>query len=176
MAGGAYRVGETALLAVVEEAEPVVGRWRRRFDASASAGVPAHVTVLVPFLDSGRIDAGVIGELRAVIGGHRPFSVRFDGCGRFPDALYLAPTPEQPFRALTEAVVARWPEAPPYGGQFTEVVPHLTVAHGQQEQVFDEVEGELAGRLPVTAEVAAVGLFVSDGERWHQRGEFPLLG
>jgi hypothetical protein len=65
---GQYRAGETALLAVVPEAEPVVGHWRRCFDSFASAGVPAHVTVLVPFLDTDRIDAAVIDELRALFG------------------------------------------------------------------------------------------------------------
>ncbi|MEU9837408.1 2'-5' RNA ligase family protein [Streptosporangium sp. NPDC048047] len=173
---GQYRAGETALLAVVKEAEPVVGRWRQRFDSFASAGVPAHVTVLVPFLDIDRIDTAMIDKLRALLGEHRPFTVLFDKCQRFPDVLYLAPTPDQPFRALTEAVVARWPEAPPYGGQFTEVIPHLTVAHGQQAHVLDEAEAALTARLPITANVTLVSLFVSDGDRWHSRAEFPLLG
>ncbi|MFI6741997.1 2'-5' RNA ligase family protein [Nonomuraea sp. NPDC050451] len=173
---GQYRAGETALLAVVKEAEPVVGRWRRRFDSSASAGVPAHVTVLVPFLDTDRIDTTVIDELRALLGEHSPMTVRFDKCRRFPEVLYLAPTPDQPFRVLTEAVAARWPEAPPYGGQFTEVIPHLTVAHGQQTHVLDEAEAALTARLPIIANVASVSLFVSDGDRWHPSAEFPLLG
>lgn len=172
---GRYRAGETALIAVVEEAEPLVGGWRRRFDPSASAGVPAHVTVLVPFLDVERIDTAVIHDLRALFGRHSPFAVRFDACRRFPDVLYLAPVPDQPFRTLTEAVVARWPEAPPYGGQFKEVIPHLTVAHDQQGQVLDEVETALTVRLPVTVDVASVSLFVCDGELWHPYAEFPLL-
>ncbi|MEU7862042.1 2'-5' RNA ligase family protein [Nonomuraea sp. NPDC049141] len=103
-------------------------------------------------------------------------NVRFDECRRFPDVVYLAPTPDQPFRALTEAVVARWPEAPPYVGQFADVIPHLTVAHDRQAHVFDEVEAALTARLPITANVASVSLFVSDGNRWHPRAEFPLLG
>ncbi|MEV0353089.1 2'-5' RNA ligase family protein [Nonomuraea sp. NPDC050680] len=161
---------------MVREAEPLVGGWRRRFDSSARAGVPAHVTVLFPFLDIDRIGPAVIDDLSVLIGEHSPFAVRFDTCRRFPEVLYLAPTPEQPFRALTEAVVARWPEAPPYGGQFAEVIPHLTVAHGQQAQVFHEVEAALTPRLPITAHVSSVSLFVSDGTRWHQHVEFPLLG
>ncbi|MGW0807551.1 2'-5' RNA ligase family protein [Nonomuraea sp. NPDC002799] len=173
---GRYRAGETALLVVVREAEPVVGRWRQLFDSSTSAGVPAHVTVLVPFLDIGRVDATVIDELGALIGEHGPFTVRFDQCRRFSDVLYLAPTADQPFRALTEAVAARWPEAPPYGGQFTEIIPHLTVACSQQAHVLDEVEAELTARLPVSAGVASVSLFVSDGDRWRPHTEFPLLG
>lgn len=164
------------MLAVVPEAEPLVGRWRRRLDSSARAGIPAHVTVLFPFLDVDRIGPAVIDDLSALIGAHSPFAVRFDECRRFPDVLYLAPKPERPFRALTEAVVARWPEAPPYGGQFAEVIPHLTVAHSRQAQVFHEVEAALTPRLPVTANIYSVSLYVSDGSRWHPQVEFPLLG
>lgn len=163
------------MLATVTEVEPLVEHWRRRFDASASAGIPAHVTVLFPFLDVDLISTAVISDLRTLIGEHSPFTVRFDECRRFPDVLYLAPTPDQPLRALTETIAARWPEAPPYGGQFAEVIPHLTVAHGQQSHVFDEVEAELAERLPATATISSVSMFVSDGEGWRRHGEFPML-
>ena len=173
---GQHRVGQTALLVVVPEVEPLVGLWRRRFDSSAAAGVPAHVTVLVPFLDIDRIDTAIVGDLRMLIGKNSPFTVRFGGCRRFPDVLYLEPRPDQPFRALTDAVAARWPEAPPYGGQFADVVPHLTVAHGQKPQVLDEVEAALTARLPVDANISSVSLFVYDGERWHQHAEFSFLG
>ncbi|NUS10482.1 MAG: 2'-5' RNA ligase family protein [Streptomyces sp.] len=170
------RAGRTALLATVAEAEPLVAHWRRRFDASAAAGVPAHVTVLFPFLDVERVTDGVIGDLTALVAGHGPCSVRFEECGRFPDVLYLAPAPARPLRALTEAVAARWPEAPPYGGQFAEVVPHLTVAHGQPPHVLDEVEAALARGLPATATISSVSLFVSDGHVWRRHAEFPMLG
>jgi hypothetical protein len=38
--------GQTALIAKVPDAEPLVSSWRRQFDTAAAAGVPAHVTVL----------------------------------------------------------------------------------------------------------------------------------
>jgi 2'-5' RNA ligase superfamily len=164
------------LLATVEAVEPVVGLWRRRFDSSASAGIPAHVTVLFPFLGIDRISSGVIDDLSTLIGDQSPFAVRFRECRRFPDVLYLAPDPDQPFRALTETIAVRWPEAPPYGGQFTTVIPHLTVAHSQHPKVFDEVEAALVCQLPATATISIVSLFVTDGERWSQRAEFPMFG
>ncbi|WP_028921902.1 2'-5' RNA ligase family protein [Pseudonocardia acaciae] len=175
-ASAVRQAGHTALLATVASAEPLVGASRRRYDSSASVGVPAHVTVLFPFLGSDRLDTATIEALRALAGERSPFTVRFEGCQRFPEALYLAPTPDRPFRALTDAVARRWPEAPPYGGRFADVVPHLTVAHGQPTRVFDEVEAALAPRLPVVANVSSVSLFVSDGDRWRRHAEFPLLG
>ena len=169
-----YRAGQTALLAAVDEAEPLVERWRGRFDSSASAGIPAHVTVLFPFLDIDRVTDLVVADLGTLIGARSPFTVRFEECRRFPDVLYLAPTPDQPFRALTESIVRRWPEAPPYEGQFTEVIPHLTVAHGQQPGIFDEVQAALADHLPFTATISSVGLFVCDGRRWRHHVGFPM--
>jgi hypothetical protein len=170
---GKYRAGETALIVAVPEAEPVVGGWRSRFDPSAEAGFPAHVTILYPFLGLDRLDEQA---LEVLFGAHPSFDVRFAECGRFPGVLFLAPVPDQPFRALTEAVVERWPEAPPYRGQFAEIVPHLTVVSGQEPSVMDEVEADLAVRLPVAAHVSAVRLLVHDGDRWHERRSFALRG
>lgn len=96
------------------------------------------------------------------------------GAGPVGAAPRLAP--DQPFRALAESIAARWPEAASCGGQFTEVIPHLTVAHGQQPRGFSEVEAALANQLPATATVSSVSLFVIDGELWQQRAEFPVLG
>ncbi|MCD0445842.1 2'-5' RNA ligase family protein [Glycomyces sp. A-F 0318] len=169
-----YRTGQTALLVVVDDVEPLVDPWRQRFNTSAAAGLPAHVTVLIPFLDIKRIDPAVRNELTALFARQDRFSVEFGKVGRFSHVRYLQPTPAQRFRELTEAVVARWPEAPPYGGQFTEVHPHLTVANDQSPEVFDEIEAAIEAQLPLSTVVSSVSLFVSDGSRWHRRHEFPF--
>ena len=170
------RVGETAVLVAIEEVEPLIDQWRQRYDRAAAAGVPPHVTLLYPFLNIDRIDADILGTLRALIGGHRAFDIRFEQCARFPELLYLAPTPEQPFRDLTDALVARWPEVPPYGGQYDDLIPHLTVIQDQQPDVLDAVEVAIAGQLPVTARVSSAQLLVCDGSRWTRKADFPLLG
>ncbi|MBG6136587.1 2'-5' RNA ligase family protein [Longispora fulva] len=171
-----YPPGQTALIAKIPEAEPLVGHWRSQLDSVASDGVPAHVTILYPFLDHDRLDDTVIGQLGTLIGAHPAFHVRFQRCGRFPGVLYLAPSPDQPFRALTDAVAERWPEAPPYEGQFTEITPHLTVAHQQESQLLDRVEAELADTLPMAAHVHEIHLLVSDGSRWREDRTFALRG
>lgn len=170
----AHRAGETVLIVKVPEAEPAVGEWRTQFDPVAAAGIPAHITVLAPFLDRRLVDASVLGELEALVGKHQSFDLELVRCRRFPGVLYLAPVPERGFRALTGAVAGRWPEAPPYGGQFAEVVPHLTVAHSQDPQVFDMIESEISGRLPVTARIASVHLMACTGNRWEDVQSFLL--
>ncbi|MGW5354063.1 2'-5' RNA ligase family protein [Streptomyces sp. NPDC004031] len=172
--GGGFRVGQTALVVRVPEADPAVGGWRERYDPSARAGVPAHVTVLVPFLDGNRLDRATRADLAALLAGRPAFDVAFRRCGRFPGVLYLVPEPDGPLAELSVAVAARWPEAPPYGGRFAGVVPHLTVADGQDEAVLADVEAALAARLPVASRVRAVDLMAFDGTRWHLRESFPL--
>ncbi|MCX2181289.1 2'-5' RNA ligase family protein [Streptomyces sp. SKN60] len=169
-----FQAGQTALIVRIPEAQPAVRRWRERFDPSARAGVPAHVTVLFPFLDESRLDALVHSALAEVLGGHPAFDLRFERCGRLPGVLLLVPEPDTPLRQLTEAIADRWPEAPPYGGRFAEIVPHLTVAQGQQEAVTEEIEADLAGRLPLTSRVSSVELIVHDGVKWQERASFPL--
>jgi 2'-5' RNA ligase len=172
--GAGFEAGQSGLIVRVPEAEFAVRGWRERFDSSARDGVPAHVTVLFPFLDASLLDEGVHATIGDVVGRQLPFAARFDRCGRFPGVLYLAPEPDTPFRRLTEAITERWPENPPFGGQFEDVVPHLTVAQGQDDAVMDEVEADLLARLPVVTRVSSVDLMVHDGTRWRQRASFPL--
>lgn len=169
-----YRAGQTALVAVIHEAEPIVGAWRSRLDPSAAAGVPAHVSVLSPFLPAAHLDDAVVGELTSLFGAQPAFHVRFAEFRRFPGVLYLAPDPDEQFRALTGVLATRWPEAPPYGSQFSDVKPHLTVAYEQPTPVLDEVEASITTRLPIAAHITAVALFVHDGARWRQRMTFDL--
>jgi len=171
---GEFQAGQSGLIVRVPEAEPAVRAWHDRLDPSARAGVPAHVTVLFPFLDESCIDDGACAAIGEVIGRHRPFEARFEHCGRFPGILYLVPEPDLPFRQLTEAIADRWPETPPFGGQFDEVVPHLTIAQGQDDVVLEEAEADLRSLLPLTARVSSVDLIVHDGTRWQQRASFPL--
>jgi 2'-5' RNA ligase len=169
-----YRAGQTALAAVIHGAEPTVGAWRNRLDPSAAAGVPAHVSVLSPFLAAAQVDDAVIGALTSLFGSQPTFDVRFTEFRRFPGVLYLAPDPDEPFRALTRMLATRWPEASPQGIQLADWKPHLTVAYEQPAPVFDEVEASLATELPIAAAITAVALFVHDGTRWRQRMTFDL--
>ncbi|MER5637655.1 2'-5' RNA ligase family protein [Kitasatospora sp. NPDC002227] len=169
-----FRAGETGLIINVPESEPAVGGWRDQYDSSAAIGIPAHMTVLYPFLPHDRIDDQVLGELAALFSAQPAFDVDFHDLGRFPDVLYLAPTQADRLRALTTAVADRWPEAPPFRGRFADIVPHLTVAYGQEPGLFDKIEADIASHLPVTARVGSVHLLAYDGTTWHDRAEFPL--
>jgi len=92
------------------------------------------------------------------------------------EAVWLAPEPVESFRALTAALWRRFPDHPPYGGRFPDVVPHLTIGTA--------ASGDLAGmrrageRLPVHARVDRVALLAGTEapDSWHTVAEFPLAG
>ena len=99
----------------------------------------------------------------------------FTRVDRFPDdVLYLAPEAPAPFRALTDALAAAFPEYPPYGGVFTEVIPHLTVAHHPNAPV-EQITAELHAVLPIITRATSVELWVEGtDDRWTSRASFPL--
>lgn len=115
---------ETTVIVPVPDAEPVVAGYRTRFDAAATWGVPAHVTVLYPFVPPARLDRQVIDQLQRLLREVPAFDCVFTECGWFGDeVLWLAPEPVGVFRALTARVFAAFPDFPPYGGQFDDVLP-----------------------------------------------------
>jgi hypothetical protein len=167
---------ETALITRVPEAEPYIGRYRDRYDPSARRNVPAHVTILYPFMAPGLIDADVLGELRRIAGSVACFDYRMARTERFPVALYLAPDPDAPFSALTAGIFREFPDYPPFEGKFDSIVPHVTVAHGD-EPLLCEIEVELRIALPgagVQARCTELVLIENSSGRWEQMEVFPL--
>jgi 2'-5' RNA ligase len=110
--------------------------------------LPPHVTVLFPCPG----DAAAIAQVLAPF---EPFDVVFPRLDRFPGTLWLVPEPSEPFAAMTAAMVARFPDHPPYRGVFREVVPHLTVAQANLDDTAELVEP----LLPLHSRVESVVLY-----------------
>lgn len=66
-------MSQTGFIVRVPEAEPRVQSLRDRFHPVAKLGVPAHVTVLFPFMAPERIDEAVLSRVREAISGARAF-------------------------------------------------------------------------------------------------------
>lgn len=171
-------VKQSALGVLVPEAEALVKPFRDRYDPSAAEGVPAHITILVPFKPPEALTAEVLETLRRLFAGFTRFTFALTEVRRFPDVLYLAPAPDTPFQALTQAVVDRFPETPPYGGAFDHVVPHLTIAQTaeaeQLNQITQDFERASAGKLPISAAVTEVVLLDNASGPWRFRARFAL--
>ena len=163
----------SALIVAVPEAEPLVHEWRMRYD-NAALGIPAHVTLLFPFVPAEEIGDELVAELRALFARQPAFSFTLARVARFPDVAWLAPNPSDPFRGLTDLIFSRYPDYPPYEGIHEEVIPHLTVAMGDTA-LQDEIEAALTPHLPIAAHAAEVTLLVEDESgHWSASERFPL--
>jgi 2'-5' RNA ligase len=165
---------ESALLVPVPEAEPCVQRHRFRHDSVALLGIPAHITVLYPFMPPDELSGREADAVRQVLADFPEFPFRLTRLSHFPEgATYLAPEPAAPFVDLTMAIAERFPAYPPYGGAYADVIPHLTVA-----QSPDAPAGELAEierHLPIPCVAREVSLMLEgDDGLWSTRSRFAL--
>lgn len=169
----------TAVIVAVPEAEAVVAEHRRRFDQSAAWGVPAHVTVLFPFVAPADLDDAVFARLSDALAAVPAFGCVFARCRWFEqEVLWLAPEPDAPLRALTEAVCRAFPMHLPYGGKHHDVVPHLTVGERRMGSLsaLRVAESAVLARLPVHSSVDRV-LLIAGAEAagsWRTLREIPL--
>lgn len=170
-------MAETALICRVPEAERHIARYRERYDPPARRGVPAHVTILYPFMPPEQVDAAVLDQIAAIASGVRCFDFRLAETRRFPVSLYLAPQPDDSFAALTEGLYRAFPDYPPFAGKFTTVVPHVTVAHADEPKLC-EIEVELRIALASTGAVKArceeMVLIEDTRGNWNEMHCFPL--
>jgi 2'-5' RNA ligase superfamily len=171
------RMSESALIVRVSEAEPYVAHLRARFDSAAQLGVPAHITVLHPFMPPDLLDEPRCAQVQTAVSSVGAFAFRLARVQRLPGALCLAPEPAAPFVALTTALAKAFPAYPPSGGQHRAIIPHLTVARtGPSEH--SEVEAELLAsvRQPggISATCTEVVLIENSSGRWVQTRAFSL--
>jgi 2'-5' RNA ligase len=168
---------ESALIIEIPEAEPAVRRYRERFDANASLGIPAHITVLAPFMPSQMIDASLLTRLGQIFAGVGQFQFRLDRTDWFGDqVLWLAPGEPGLFRDLTQRVFHEFPAFPPFEGKHDVIVPHLTVGYGHALTDMRAAEEAIQASLPIQARAAAVTLMTeqSSGGHWTTTATFNL--
>lgn len=166
----------SGLIAPVESVRDLVEPWLGLLPP-ASRDLPPHVTALWPFLPTDALDAAVERELAALLAGVAPFSFALTRVAGFTDVTYLVPEPAEPFIALTHLLWRQWPECPPFGGAYDDVVPHLTVALDPSPEQRRTIETELTGRLPIAVRAEEVAL-VAEGDDGvlRERRRFRLRG
>ncbi|MGJ7500589.1 2'-5' RNA ligase family protein [Variovorax sp. ZT5P49] len=167
----------SAFAVKVPAAEALVGDLRCRYDATVALGVPAHITVLVPFMDPASITPEVLERVRQALHQTPSFAFSLAKVGRFPETAYLVPEPAAPFIEMTLALVGAFPDFPPYGGEHQGVIPHLTVAHGNSLDA-DAAAAELRIRLLASGALQAtcteVTLIENSSGLWQDMHVFRL--
>jgi len=166
-------VGETAIVVLVPEAESLVGAWRRVHTDDGRHGMPPHVTLIYPFVDDSALPRQVAG-VGTVVGCFQAFDCAFAETARFDGVLYLSPAQDEIFRAMTDALARAFPDKPPYGGRYDDVVPHLTVAESGDDALLASIERDVHARLPIATHVAAASLMHFVDGRWREHTSVAL--
>ena len=170
-------MSRSALVVLVPEAEPMVGALRDRFDPSAKAGVPAHVTVLFPFVSPKHWSDEMMAAVAEAVRGVASFDFRLSEVGRFAATAYLVPEPVAPFVALTQRVFERFPAHAPYGGSHADIIPHLTVADcdaGHAAVATAALDALLRVHGAITSTCRRVTLLEDSSGAWREVRSFDL--
>ncbi len=146
---------ESLISAVIICAPPPVAEFVRSVralhpQADESVHVaPPHITIMYPFVSPGpavdavdqRLLAETIARLRDVLETVQPFSLTLDRYATFPErVLYLALQNPGPVLALYERLLAAFPAYPLYGGDYSEIIPHLTVSVVESQAELDSLQ------------------------------------
>ena len=152
--------------------------WHRmtgsRFLARDAADeMPAHITLLFPFLPRAHLDDQQLAALANIAAAAPPIDLRITRTGRFPGVLWLDPA-SLACERLVETVRRRWPQHPPYGRADFQVIPHLTVLRDADERTLEAAEVDLRTRLPLRARAERLSVVAHESERWTEIQSFPL--
>lgn len=171
---------ESGIVLCVPELAPAIDRWRIPTVRSAAFSAPVHVTCLYPWHPA-PVTPQAIAELQRSVRGFGVVTLTFRRLATFPSGvLYLLPEPPETVVRLTRRLEAAFPKYPPYGGQFPDPQPHLTIAEAapgpQLDALRAEVDQTLATILPVTIVIDHITVMEQDTDRrWHQAHQIPLI-
>lgn len=154
-------MGHTVLAIPVPGLEDVVRERTQFYDPSFVSDDPgfvhAHITVLGPWVaDPTTRDLARIGELARETA---PFEITLAEVGEFPDGtIHLVPSPDDELRRLTDQVAVAYPDYLPYGGQFADVAPHLTLDRRSEAVTREGVAVSVSQLLPLRLTVDRIDL------------------
>ena len=148
---------ESAIVVAVEHpAIDALPHVRQR----AESGIPPHITVLYPWRTP-PVDEASMRALGRVVASVPEFTITLTTVETFPQGVVYAAVEDASGRLgkLMLSVAAEFPDAPPYRGEFSDVVPHLTLAACTPAALAaarSEVQSLLRGILPLTVPVSDI--------------------
>jgi 2'-5' RNA ligase superfamily len=163
--------GRTGLVIPVPAADGLLEWVEARHPGSVRQGVPAHVSLLYPFIGMAELDERDTEALSELFIGQAPMRVGFVECYRRGGFVALRPDPIEGLTELTNKTRRRWPDVVPYEGLYGDVEPHLTVALDTSEETARTIEREVTEQLPILAELGEAWLLAFEG-RWMVRERF----
>jgi len=171
-------VAPTAIVVPFHDGPAVVTAHRRALTSDGADRMPAHVTLIYPFVDDADLADDEFRRLHGVLAAFAPFDVTFATFARFdgqPPGLYLEPEPAGPFFAMIAAPAEEFPAFPPFGRVHETVIPHLTLGHTEDAKTLRAVEADVGRHLPVRARVDEVAVMEHGADGWRPREHIALF-
>lgn len=167
----------SAIDILLPELTPFIDGWWR---GTHEPGVPPHVTLLYPWVEV--VSDADLEKVRQVAAEIPAFTVSFTAVEAFEaGAVYLRPEPDRLVRDLIARLASAFPASPPYGGAFTDPVPHLTIVRAEPGDATMSAQRRiaeaLAPHLPFLVPVTALAVMQrDDGGVWQRTQEIALRG
>ncbi len=167
--------GQTGLVIPVAAADALLASVGARYPGTVREGVPAHVSLLYPFVVAAELDERVTAACSELFVEQVPIRVDFAECYRRGGFVALRPEPSDGLKELMTRTWRRWPDVVPYGGVYGDVEPHVTVAMRCSDQTAVRIEQEVTAELPICAELREAWLLAFE-EQWMLRDRFEFGG
>lgn len=153
-----YYIEYTTAIVIIApyEVQEIAVPIMQRYAPDALTLLPAHITLLFPFVKYDKLDAA--GDtLRDLCAQIAPFEVTLDGYGAFPQTTYMQIADPVALKAVLAQLTAAFPHFLPYGGAHgSDLVPHLTVAKFTDER--QQNAAALPSYKPITFRVERLHL------------------
>ncbi|WP_098245608.1 2'-5' RNA ligase family protein [Streptomyces formicae] len=165
--------GTTAVVVVLPDAAPLLDAARRIDPALVRRGLPAHVSLLYPFVPVSALTDQDEKGVRSLAAGFPAADLVVEEVVTAPGFVAVTVPGLQP---LVDAFRAQWPALRPYEGRFgARPAAHVTVAMGADDPtVADRVRTAIGSLLPLHTRAAAVQLVTLTEEGWQSRLTVPL--
>lgn len=159
MLGKPMEYSSALVIVAPPEVQVAAAPLRLKYGFEGMLRVPAHITILFPFIPLEQLDAVAV-RLRQLYADFPPFDVTLDGYGNFPTTTYLNITDPTPIKALFQRVHAAYPQYPPYRGTFgaDDITPHMTV--GEFTSEIERAAAEFPAYEPITFHVSRLHLLI----------------
>ncbi|WP_411110530.1 2'-5' RNA ligase family protein [Streptomyces sp. c-19] len=165
--------GTTALVIALPDADPLLEAAWRIDPALVRRGVPAHVSLLYPFVPESALTDQDEKGVRSLVARFPAADLRLDEVVTASGFVAVTVPGLQP---IVDAFRDQWPGLRPYGGRFgARPAAHVTVAMGADTPAAAaHVRAAIGSLLPLDTRAAAVQLVVLTENGWQPRFTVPL--
>src|SRR5262249_27254352 len=136
------KLGQTGLVFMAPEAEPVLSIVASTYPHLVRPGLPAHITVLYPWIPIDRVSDDALGLCAQLAAATPRTKLTLNDIGIRPGFVYLSCADASHVEDVCNAAQKAWPDLPPYGGKYNDSRPHITLALGEMRREDQEVIAE----------------------------------